>query len=178
MLSCRLVCASLVLTVCMICCWQAASAGPGLFAGATLPVGTFGDAWKTGFNVGLEMTTPVTPMAGIGLWGAYHRLTFDSAVTGHEDMAEVLAVARLTPPAGILVLGGVGFTYAKSTFTPPVSVPENPIAAPEGASSTDFTAAAGLGFSMAAFRLTGLYHSVSHNGGSNGFVTVTLGVGF
>jgi len=173
MLPRRLAFSLLVLAVCLFGGWRHAEAGPGLFAGATLPVGGFGDLWKAGFHAGAEYAYPVTPMAGVGLWGAYHRLPTEIAGLGHANMVEVLAIGKLTPPAGFFLMGGLGFTHLKTTFD------VSPLPAGVGTeSATAFTAAGGVGFSVAVLRVTALYHNMSKSGSSKSFVTVSAGVGF
>ncbi len=161
----HLACVGAVLALCVFGGWQQASAGPGVFAGASIPVGDVGNVWKTGYHLGAQYSYPLTPMASVGLLGAYHRLAPDTG-DGHANLVEVLAVGKLHPPLGFFVLGGIGFTHSSTTV------------GTVSGSGTDFTAAAGLGFALMPLEITGLYHNVSTSGSSSSFITVSAGVGF
>lgn len=182
MTSRRILLSVCALAICLIGVQTEAVAGPGLFAGVSLPTGDFGDAYKLGFHGGAEFTYPVTPLASIGVRGAFNRFAFDTAawgegVDGNVIMVEVLGVGKIATPAGLFFVAGLGLTASKVSFD--LAEDYSGIfddADPE--TETDFTAVGGAGFSVLPFEVTALYHNISTEGESTAYITVSAGIGF
>ncbi len=155
-----------LLTLCAAGLWQDASAATGFFAGTTVPIGEFSYGRKMGFCVGGEYTYDLTPMVGVGGLGAYHWLTPPAHKVGNSSVVEALAIAKIHPPVGVFLQGGIGLTYSSLDLT-----------GQEG-SSTDFTVAGGVGFSVMRIEISGLYTSVATGDGSRSFVTASVGTSF
>jgi len=145
---------------------QSASAATELFAGATVPVREFSFDRKMGPFVGCQYTYDVISMVGVGAMGAYHRLSPPAHLVNYSNLVEALAIAKIHPPVGVFLQGGVGVIYSSIGFKG------------RGESKTDFTSAGGLGVSFMQIEITALYHSVWEGGGSRAFVTASVGTSF
>jgi hypothetical protein len=155
----------------------------GLGGGATLPLGDFGDAAKTGFHgTGLVEFQPASLPVGIRLDGTYHRI-------GFSDLFEdVVGEGNWQMITGTLNGVYTFTTAAESKFHPYIiagggvyNMKANTDVGDED-SETKFGINAGAGFNMgmgsASIFVEGRFHNVFTEGSSTNFVPITLGVRF
>ncbi len=147
-----------------------ALAGPSIFAGVSLPTGDLADGFKTGLHAGAAFTQPVTPMGSIGVRGAFNRFAAEDILVaddGHLNMIELLGIGKLTLPAGPYFVAGLGLTNWKVTLDDW-----------SGDSETDFTVAAGVGYTLVKLQLEAMYHNISTEGESSAYITASAGLAF
>jgi hypothetical protein len=146
-------------------------AGPSIFAGASLPINDLGDRWALGYHGGGQYLYPVTPLGSIGVRAAYNRLSPAEVggVTpdGNLNMLEVLAIGKLSLVAGPRFIAGLGVTRTDGEW-----------GGSDMEAQSDLTVVAGVGMGFAVFEVTALYHSVSSEGESANYVTLSAGLGF
>ncbi len=147
----------------------AAAAGDfAAFGGLGVPLGDFGDAYKTGFHLGASWEYAVTPLAGVGVRGAWNRFALDEeGFDGHANLLEFLATGRLSAASGLFALVGLGMTNSGG------KVGDDDID-----SATDFTAAVGGGLQYLMWDFQVLYHTVSAEGDALDYLTFSAGYRF
>ena len=155
----------------------------GLGGGATLPLGDFGDAAKTGFHgMGLVEFQPAGLPVGIRFDASYHRIGFsdlfeDVVGAGNHQiiMGTLNGVYTFTTAAESkfhpYIVAGVGAYNAKAN-----------VEDADNNSETKFGINGGAGFNFgmgsASVFLEGRFHNIFTEGSSTNFVPITLGVRF
>lgn len=142
-------------------------AGASAFAGMAMPTGTFGDAASSGYYVGGAYAMPVTPLASVGVRGAYNRFSWDQDVEGNFNSLEALAFGKISSPAGPFGLVGVGLSNSEAIMGDIESDRE-----------TDLTMAFGGGYSLTKLEVMAMYHTISTEGESVNYFTLSAGLGF
>ena len=152
----------------------------GIAGGITMPMGDFGDAFDTGYNVmGSLGFRPATLPVGFSFDVAYHSLGFadgDDEIPGAEDIgdARILSgtgnvVLNFTTAGGIrpYLIGGVGL-YNFDTE------------AGEGTTDFGLNAGGGLNFALSGFStfLETRYHSVFTEEDNTNFLPIVFGIRF
>ena len=154
-----------------------------LGGGATLPLGDFGDAAKTGFHglVGVSFAPSSFPL-GIQVDAMYQRLKQDDSFVGDRSFQLLQGTANVVykfkssedSQFRPYVIGGVGLYNTKLVGGDDVSPPG------EGGTATDFGLNGGAGFDIKAggigLFLEGRFHNVFSDGSSTNFIPITLGV--
>jgi hypothetical protein len=151
--------------------------------GATVPLGTFSDAAKTGFHglVAVSFAPSSFPL-GIQIDGMYQRLKQDEAFAGDRSIqflqgtANVIYKFKTSEDSQFrpYLIGGVGIYNAKLVGGDDVAGPG------EGNTETDFGLNAGAGFDIKAggigLFLEGRFHDVLNEGEDSRFIPITLGI--
>lgn len=166
----RAAAAALVLTAAAALPAQAQVSSPIKFnvrAGASLPMGDFGDFANTGFILGggLTLRAPLMPVA-LRVDGDFNRFTHETA---DEDVTvwALTANAQVAPALSpVYFIGGVG-AYSSSAF-------DN--------SSTDFGLNGGVGLRipLTTFNtfVEARFHSIFSEGGNTNYLPITFGIEF
>ncbi len=165
---------SLLAGVCILCCAGAvpALAGGSAFVGLSAPTGDFGDAANISYHLGGAYDMPVAPMLSAGVRAAYNRWGWENDVDGNFNAIEALAYGKISTPAGPFGMLGFGLSSSKAE----ISVPGFPTV--ESDRQTDFTWALGGGYHFMMVEMTALYHSISTEGTSSNYFTISAGVDF
>jgi hypothetical protein len=155
------------------------SVSVGISAGATIPVGDFGDLYSTGFNAtGSLMFRSAGSPLGLRVDGMYNRLSVKDDVVGvpFDNVSVTSANANLVynlQGTGITpyLIGGAGAYWLKGHGN-----------GFDGKSESDFGVNGGLG---ASFQLSGFntfvearYHHVFTDVNATQFIPVTFGISF
>jgi hypothetical protein len=162
----KLICALGAMSL-VICGAGAAWAGASAFAGMAMPTGDFGDAAGSGYFVGGAYDMPVTPVASVGVRGAFNRFGWDNDVDGNFQAIEAQAFGKIASPSGPFGVLGLGLANSKAV-----------IADIDGDRATDLSMAIGGGYSLTKFEVTAMYHTISTDGSSIKYVTLAAGMGF
>jgi hypothetical protein len=163
----KLICGLGVLFLMTFGASSVAWAGASAFAGMAMPTGNFGDAASSGYYVGGAYALPVTPVASVGVRGAYNRFSWDNEVDGNFNSVEALAFGKLTAPSGPFGLVGLGLANSEATMGDLESDRE-----------TDLAVAVGGGYSLTKLEVTAMYHTISAENSSINYFTLSAGVGF
>jgi opacity protein-like surface antigen len=154
-----------------------------LGGGATIPLGDFSDAAKTGFHglVGVSFAPRSFPL-GIQIDGMYQRLKQDDAFVGDRSFQLLQGTANLVykfkssedSQFRPYLIGGVGLYNTKLVGGDDVAGPG------EGNTETDFGLNGGAGFDIKAggigLFLEGRFHNVFGGGTDANFIPITLGI--
>jgi hypothetical protein len=165
---------SLLAGICILSCAAAAPAmaGGSVFAGLSAPTGDFGDVANVSYHFGGAVGFPMAPMFSVGVRAAYNRWGWENNVDGNFNAIEALAYGKVSAPAGPFGMVGLGLSSTKGE----ISLPGLPTQ--ESDRQTDFAWALGGGYSIMMVEMTALYHSISTDGGSTNYFTISAGVGF
>lgn len=152
-------------------------------AGATMPIGTTGDAFDMGYNaiLGIGIKPPLAPV-GVRIEGMYTQMMakdqgiFSGADIGTRTLAGIANVtisgAGMAVPMGYII-GGLGLYNGSCTGSDCLSSAE---------SSTDmgFNVGVGLNIPLTGFGtfVEARLHVVSTEGGSTKFIPITFGMKF
>ena len=152
----------------------------GIAAGATLPMGDFGDVANTGWHgmATLGFMPSMLPF-GMRIDGMYNSLKFDEEAIGGEANARIMGVnanAIIAVPAAVAspyLIGGIGMYNLKQT-SDDVDL--------EGDGETKFGINIGIGtkFSLSGFGTFAeiRYHNVFTDEQSTQFLPITFGIMF
>lgn len=152
----------------------------GITGGATMPIGSFKDVSKTGWNAGalVDVGLPLVPI-GFRVDGTWHQLGNKTISTGDELKNRIIAGTAdgvytfgSMLPTKFYLIGGVGLYNLKSEV----------VATGSSATETKFGVNAGAGL---RFQLTGFstfvearWHDIFTSGGSTQMVPVNIGITF
>lgn len=156
-----------------------------LGGGATIPLGTYGDAVKTGFHglVGISFAPSSFPL-GIQIDGMYERLK-QEAVVGNRSSQILQGTANLIYKFKTseesrfrpYLIAGVGIYNFKLVSGDQVA---GPGVGNTGNTGTDFGLNGGAGFDFkaggAGLFIEGRFHDVFTNGPNAKFIPITLGI--
>lgn len=144
-------------------------------AGATMPLGTTGDAYDVGYNaiLGLGIKPPLAPV-GVRIEGMFNSMEGKSNAPGVRMLAgtvnATISGVGMAVPMGYLI-GGIGMYNSKATNLPPLATSD---------SETDFgfNIGAGLNIPLTGFGafIEARYHHIPVSGGSVKFVPITFGI--
>jgi hypothetical protein len=151
-----------------------AQASFSIAAGATLPVGTTGDAFELGYNasVGVGIKPPLAPL-GVRFEGMFSQMGGKSPSTVGARTLALTANGTYTLVPQLYAIGGVGMYNSKATDLPAGATSD---------AETDFGFNIGAGLNIP---LTGFgtfaeirYHHIPVEGGSVKFIPITFGIKF
>ena len=165
---------------------QAQGAEFSLGGGATLPLSTFGDFAKTGFNgmVAVSFAPSSFPL-GIQIDGMYQRLKNEDVIPGGRSSQILQGTGNLiykfkTSEESTFrpyLIGGVGIYNFKQVSGDDVA---GPGVGNTGSTGTDFGLNGGAGFDFKAgsigLFLEGRFHNVFTSGEDTKFIPLTLGI--
>ena len=150
-----------------------AQASFNIAAGATLPIGSTGDAVNTGYNVtaGLGIKPPIAPV-GLRFEGMWNQMDFKTSGLGGLRLLSGTANLTVSGPAlpmGYLI-GGVGMY---NVATPDIS-------GSDSENKFGFNVGAGLNFPLTGIStyLEARFHVISTSGESTKFIPITFGIKF
>ncbi len=116
-----------------------ATAGIGVFAGFTQPMGDLDDVADTGYHAGAKMHMPLVPMVlSAGPMIAYHDMP-GSNENDSYTVLELMGTAKFSMVAGPQIIGGLGFSF-----------PNGEIGSIDVDSDAEFTWMLGTGWSFYA----------------------------
>ncbi len=157
----------------------------GVGGGATIPTGSSGDAFKTGWHgLALVRFKPAASPVGFQIDGMYHRLGFtdeQASLVGDGKLQMINGTANVVFSFPVseetrfrpYLLGGVGLYNSKAKFD----------VGPDGESNTDFGFNAGAGFDVGfgggTFFIEGRFHNVFVSDiDDTKFIPITAGIRF
>lgn len=164
---------------------QAQSSMPvsfGAYGGLALPLGDFGDAFKTGFDLGaLVAFNPANLPVGFRVDGTWQQNKVDADADIKSRMiygtADVVYTFQTAPSSMFhpYLIGGVGMYNGKSTG--------DDVPAGFDESTTKFGVNAGAGFNFTSgsnvgFFVEGRFHSVFTEGSHTNFIPINVGIRF
>lgn len=168
--------AALVLAATILAAPAHAQTSISLAAGATLPIGSTGDAADLGYNaiLGLGIKPPLAPL-GLRIEGMYSSLPFKNDAGSYRTMAGIanVTLSGAAMPVGYLI-GGVGLYNNKWVDAPAL------VGNPDATTDFGFNIGAGLNFPLTGFSTfaEARIHIVNTEGGSTKFVPITFGIKF
>ncbi|MEX2154794.1 MAG: outer membrane beta-barrel protein [Gemmatimonadaceae bacterium] len=148
-----------------------------LAAGATMPLGTTGDAYDVGYNatLGVGVKPPLAPL-GVRIEGMFNSMEGKSNTPGVRMLAGIvnatLSGVGMPIPMAYLI-GGLGMYNSKATNLPTGLTAD---------AETDFgfNIGAGLNIPLTGFGtfIEARYHHIPVEGGSVKFVPISVGIKF
>lgn len=151
----------------------------GVTAGASMPMGDFGDIAATGWNAGgvLGISAPTLPV-GLRVDASYNSFSFsdDYAAIAGDESWNILAITGnatwglpMTAPMSPYLIGGAGLYRVNSS-----------IDGSEAQSEFGFNVGGGLKFNLSGFAtfVEARYNSIQGDGGSTSYVPITFGIMF
>jgi hypothetical protein len=158
-----------------------------LGAGATVPLGTFGDVAKIGYHglIGVSFAPSSFPL-GIQIDGMYDRLKQEAAIGDRTNQiiqgtANLIYKFKTSEESRFrpYLIGGVGIYNFKLVSGTDVA---GPGVGNTGNTSTDFGLNGGAGFDIKSggigFFVEGRFHDVFNSGPNTKFIPITAGIRF
>ena len=146
--------------------------------GATLPVGEFGDAVSTGYNVGIgaAFARPTSPV-GVRLELDFHENGLDNI--DDVDWRHVAGIANLTyrqPGSSVFLIGGVGLYRSYINVDDELGEDDDDLSE----TNVGINAGAGLNFNLTGFStfLEARFHHQFAEGEAIQFIPISFGVRF
>lgn len=167
MMTRKSVCVFLALCILSLGTVSAAWAGASAFAGMAVPTGNFGDAAGAGYYLGGAYEKPVTTRTSVGVRGAYNRFGWDNEVDGNFNSIEAMAFGKVSAPSGPFGMVGLGLANSKAVVQNFDSDRE-----------TDLKMAVGGGYSLTKVEIAAMYHTITTEGSSINYLTLSAGMGF
>ena len=143
----------------------------GVQAGASMPMGDFGDGWSSGFNAGgnVAFKSPGIPVAihGEVLYNSFGGKTVGGFEMPTTNILGFGAAASWAMPSGLYFIGGLGMYKGSCDGCP-------------GSTDMGFNAGAGFKLPLAGFGtyVEARYHSVATEGSSTTFLPISVGIRF